>query len=86
MCLRWDGIVATVKEVLSVSDHVVANMDTIDFEAISLFVSHSLYMAATVLGSISEASSALFVAQALESLRESLEFFNRRWMVAGMFI
>jgi hypothetical protein len=71
-------------QIVEFSEYLFRDLDKIKYNLMSPFVPQSLYQAAIVQFRLWKQTNETRYKNALDSLRQILGYFNKRWLVAGM--
>lgn len=72
-------------QIVEFSEYLFRDLDKIKYNMMSPFVPQSLYQAAIVQFRLWKQTNEMRYKNALDSLKNILGHFNKRWLVAGMF-
>lgn len=70
-------------QIVGLSAHLFGDLELVDIELMSPFVTHSLYQSAVVQLRLWKVTGESIFGENLESLKRVLGHFNRRWLIAG---
>lgn len=77
---------ASSTQITEFSRHLFGDINAVDLETVSPLIPHSLYQAAVVQYRLEKQSGEIRYRNGLESLKEILGHFGRRWCVGGRYL